>query len=362
MSASIRKIGIITFHRSYNYGSALQAYALKEYLIKLGYIVKLIDYIDTDDFEQYRLFRARTYRKSPKSFVSDLVFFPAHLKRKMNFNKFANKYLNLTDKQYNNLSHLAELNNQFDAFICGSDQIWNLDCTNGINPAFFLRFVKDEKRKIAYAPSLAHTKFRKDYSQELIPYLKRLDCISVRERESVSYIEHLVGDEVKQVVDPTLLLESKDYEKLTKNVGCKRKYVFMYMLENNDEMVKFCLEFAQRNNLKIYYLTTRCFPRIRGKNLYGVTPNEFLSYIKKASYIITNSFHATVFSIVFKKKFLTFGTKNSSSRIQNLLHILDIEERMDHNCIDNDIDYDAVYSELQKFKKYSIQYLCDSLK
>ena len=362
MESSIKTIGIITFHRSYNYGSALQAYALKEYLKKIGFYASVIDYTDLNDFEQYRLFRFHSYHKSPASFFSDIAFLGAHMKRKRNFELFAQKYMNLTPKRYYNCQSLIELNDQFDAFICGSDQIWNLDCTNGINPAFFLAFAGNQKRRIAYAPSLAHTSFKKDYSHELVPYLERIDFLSVREHESISYLEQIARREVKQVVDPTLLLEYEDYEVLIKSNVNKQKYLFVYMLEDNPKMIQYCLDFAKQNKLDICYLTPRCYFNIAGKNLYGISPNDFLSYLKNASYVITNSFHATVFSIIFKKKFVTFSTASSASRMENLLHILGIEDRLHCDSILKDIDFEDVDSKLKKYRCCSKQYLEDALR
>ena len=153
------RIGIITFHCSHNYGSILQSYALQKYLINKNYDVKIIDYTLRWDYEYYQLFRRELYRYSKKAVLSDLFYFKKNLKRKYNFEKFSKRHLITTNKKYYDFQPMEDLNSDFDIFICGSDQIWNFDCTRQIIPAYFLDFADNTKIKIAYAPSMAHSSF-----------------------------------------------------------------------------------------------------------------------------------------------------------------------------------------------------------
>lgn len=361
----MKKIGIITFHCSYNYGSMLQAYALQTYVKSLGYDVKIIDFVMEQDFEQYKLFRTNLYKKQLKSLLADIVFFFPHFKRKRNFESFAKERFILTEKRYFSWKDLKELNSTLDIFICGSDQIWNIDCTHGIEPAYFLKFAADNKTKIAYAPSLAHTSFECGNKQELKELLNRFNAISVREESTIPYLQGVLDERIQAVLDPTLLLSRQAYTSLiNKKKKFFEKYIFVYFLETNEELVKYCEKLKDSTGLKLYYVSYKvnCGMNV-GKNLFGMSPENFLLYIDSAEYVLTNSFHATVFSIIFKKKFCTFPTKRSSSRMVDLLKKLGLEQRIYSKNFDfnAEIDYDNVLNKLNDLKKQSISFLNEAL-
>lgn len=356
----MNKIGIITFHRSYNYGSALQAYALQKYINthNLGR-AEVIDYILKSNFEQYKLFHFSCYLKNPRWLISDLVYLKRNSRRKRNFEKFVEQYIPLTIKQYFSSEDMKELNKQYDIFICGSDQIWNVECTNGVEPAYFLEFASNEKRKMAYAPSIAHLNFSEDVLSKMSAAIEGFKAISIREESNVEMLSQLTNQKVEIVLDPTLLLDSKDYEELFSRVH-KERYVFVYMLEYNKELVMYAVELAKRANLKIYYISKKNEQEYHDAlNLYGISPAEFLEYLHDAEYVVTNSFHATVFSALFEKKFCTFKTLKSYSRMVDLLTKLGIEDRLydakfDISC---EINYKVVNKKLQTLKQSSMSYL-----
>ncbi len=359
-----KKVGIITFHRSYNYGSALQAYALQTYIEALGFNVKIIDFVLNKDFEQYKLFRTSLYKRQIQSVGADVLFFPYHLKRKINFETFAKKRMHLTKNKYFSSNELTPLNSEFDIFVCGSDQIWNIDCTHGVEPAYFLAFADDRKTKIAYAPSLAHIKFETDYKDNLKKLLERFDAISVREESTVPYLQSIVQKKIETALDPTLLLNSNEYLKMVNAKACESKYIFAYMLEVNAELIQYCERLKKKTGYQLYYLTSKVNSGFgEGKNLFGISPEEFLRYIYQAQYVVTNSFHATVFSILFNKKFCTFPTSKSSSRMVDLLEKLNMLDRIDNISfnIDNPINYKAVESRLEKLRYKSSIFLKNAL-
>lgn len=358
------KIGTITFHCSYNYGSALQTYALKTFLEKnMTYSVSVINFVYEIDFCQYRLFRIRKYLKHPWYFLLDIYFFKENKRRKQSFEMFAERYFNLTDKRYYNSNDMKELNQKFDVFICGSDQIWNLDCTQGVEPAYFLKFADKNKLKIAYAPSLAHVKFAKNYDEDLKEAIKDIDYISVREKSTLPLIQSLTEKKIEVVLDPTLLLDAEDYNSIVGKQSINEKYIFVYMLEYNASLVNYCNDFAKKHNIKVVYIANKKFSGLKGENAFGVGPDMFLEYIKNAEYVVTNSFHATVFSIIFNKKFITFTTKKSSSRMVDLLNNLGIPERIYKTGFDisKEIDYKKVKINLNKMRKGSLEYLNKAL-
>ena len=328
------KIGTITFHCAYNFGSALQTYALKKYLTDRGHDVHVIDY-RSEDFRNYWIFR----KYGIKSLAVDLLFLPGNLRRRNSFQTFWHRHFNLTSHTYEGAGaerQLAHDLKDFDAFICGSDQIWNLDCTRGPVPPFFLSFAPNDTKKIAYAPSMSHAKFvEKNFTAEdkkrISGWLNRFDSVSVREISVAGQFQELTDKSIVETLDPTLLLDLKDYRHIQAPELPKRlkegKYIFAYTLWPNKDMVKYIDELASERNLTIvYYSRNPIHYKAHSINVWGIGPADFLTLIDKAACIVSNSFHATVFSILYGKPFLTFGTEKSSSRMKTLLTRLGLPE------------------------------------
>lgn len=189
--------------------------------------------------------------------------------------------------------------------------------------------------------------------------LDGFSAISIREESNVDMLSRFTNQEVEVVLDPTLLLESKDYEALLERVD-KEKYIFVYMLEYNKELISYADTLARKENLKIYYISKKNEKRYHNAtNIYGISPISFLEYLHDAEYVVTNSFHATVFSILFEKKFCTFKTLKSYSRMVDLLTKLEIEDRLfdDDFDISDEINYESVNKKLIVLKQSSVSYL-----
>lgn len=360
------KIGIITLHCSYNFGSALQAFALQQYIEDHFGETYIINFVHRKDFEQYKLFRAGLYLKQPRCLASDIVFFKKNYIRKRSFESFLQKYVRMTKKQYFSCGELEELNAVFDVFICGSDQIWNPVCFGAVEPAFFLQFVHTDKRKIAYAPSISHLSLKKQDLAQMATYINQLDAVSVREKSTISLIEAMVGKPVKSVLDPTLLLHKSQYLKIM-SPCLHTGFIFVYMLEYSSELIEYAKkQSAFLGKRVVYHTFNSLWRRTKFKNavnVYGIGPDEFLGYIYKADYIITNSFHGTIFSLVFEKKFCTFKTKYSFSRVTDLLNDVGLSERIYHDGIKwpDKIDYEAVNMKLDKMRQESELFLQEAL-
>lgn len=354
--------GIITFHCSYNFGSALQAYALQTAIDSLGLHAKIIDY-RSRDFNKYRILRV----KRPTRLLHDLLWWKRHRNRKTAFESFWSSYFNLTRERYSyrNEGKLRELQEEFDFFICGSDQIWNLDCTKGVVKPFFLSFAGD-KRRIAYAPSLAHTSFNHRYfDKDLVAgLLKSFDYLSVRELETVPLFQPLVDKKIKVVLDPTLLLESDSYRNMLSATAQVEPYIFVYLLRDCPELIKSAEAMSGRLGMKVYYIAERNLPIPNAINLFGVGPEEFVSLLAHSELVLTNSFHSTVFSILFKKPFRVFATDSSASRMKDLLVDLGLSER----CVDiadssdiDEVNWNTVEDKLSVLRYDSWAYLREAL-
>lgn len=326
------KIGIVTFHRALNFGSSLQAYALCDVLKKMGHEPVIIDYIFKKDMKQYRLFRTHIYRERPQALLGDIVYFFRNLERKRAFNNFRIKYLPLTNKTYiSGISKLDELNRIFDAFICGSDQIWNINCTGEVVGGFFLDFVDDKKLKVAYAPSMP-TSIEKCYYEDVRKLIEKISYVSVREEQTISYLKNSlkVRKNIAQTVDPTMLLDENEYIHKFNLQKKDEDYIFVYILGDTsikDDIIDFTIKLKSMTCLKIKYVFIRRIKQFVGeKYCFGIGPLEFLDLIYNARYIVTDSFHATVFALQFKRQLCVFPREGAESRMISLLEKLDMME------------------------------------
>lgn len=356
------RVGIITFHASYNFGSALQAYAMQTVVESLGHTAAIIDYRGRD-WDQYKLVSVRHPRKTLRVFAN----FRGYYERRISFERFSATHLKLTRDRYSyaNEDLLDSLQEDFDCFLCGSDQIWNLDCTHGVVEPFFLSFAGD-KRRVAYAPSLAHTEFRQEFfdGEKVADLLRAFDYLSVREKETVPLFQSLVDKPIDVVLDPTLLLGVGAYEKLLTEPLIKGDYIFVYLLRNCPELVKSAVAMANRTGKRIIYVAESDLPIPGGKNMFGIGPSEFLSLIANADVVLANSFHAVVFSTLFRKPFRAFATDRSGARMRDLLDDLGMGKRcvetLDSSPI-TDVDWEDVAARLDALRVHSFDYLRKAL-
>lgn len=352
------QVGLITFHASYNFGSALQAFAMQAVIKSLGHEPAVVDYVCRDQ-KQYVLLSPCHPRRAPRI----LKNLRAYYGRKDAFERFAEVNFKLTKTRYSykNEMALAELQDEFDCFVCGSDQIWNLDCTQGVVEPFFLSFAGD-KRRVAYAPSLAHTEFKSENfdKEKVARLLADFDDLSVREEETLPLFQPLVDKPIDVVLDPTLLLDAADYESIISEPLVKEGYIFMYLLRECPELIASTAAMARETGKKVVYISEKNLSIPNSVNLFGIGPSEFLSLIANADAVMANSFHAVVFSVLFHKPFRVFATDNSGARMRDLLGNLGIGER----CIAGEdsseiaeVDWDDVERRLEALRAHSMDYL-----
>ena len=331
-SKNKKAIGTITFHSSYNHGSVLQAYALQEYITK-----KYGDYFRYDIIN-LRTKRQKDYYNKPfgfydiKSIVKKIIYrkFKKQLAdARYNYEQFINKYLNIT-KEYADKKELESAGLKYDYYISGSDQIWNYPILD-FDWSYFLEFCKNGK-KISYAASMGPNKIDKEEitADRIKADLKEYSNISVREKSSLEMIENLTKrSDIEVNIDPTLLLDKTDWDRIAKNRLIKDEYILLYDLKNNKKAYYIAEYLSKKYSLPIVvvkneYLIDKGFENIIRR--YDAGPLEFLSYVKYAKIVVSSSFHGNVFSIIFKKPFLAVGGKNDN-RIRDLLKMAGLESR-----------------------------------
>lgn len=324
------KICTITCHDVYNVGASLQAYALQAYLKSLGHDVKIIDYKPDYLSKHYQL-NIVGNPKYNKPFLKQaylLAKLPGRLHmlpRKKAFDSFTAKYFDLT-KRYTSNEELKKEPPEADAYLAGSDQIWNPLFPNGKDPAFYLDFVQQGVRA-SYAASFAVDEFPQELREVTAQYLDRFDHIAVREKSGLSVLKTLGITNAVAVLDPVFLLDRTQWEAMAERPErCETPYLLVYDFDNSPAVRKLAERIAAERGLHIYSVfklpyAERCFP------LCG--PETFLGLMQHAAFVLSNSFHATAFSVIFEKEFAVVErTEKINTRMRDFTAMLGLSDHM----------------------------------
>ncbi len=320
------KVDIITRHAVANYGSLLQSYATQKTFEKLGLDAEFINYTRYDERANNL---AKTHVKGKKwdkniftRTLYTLIQTWNYSHEYKAFEKYRKGFINETDTLYGSIEELIKNPPEADLYCTGSDQIWGKIGTSNYDSAYFLDFVKD-KKCISYAASFGKEKIDSNLEENLPTLLEKYSYILVREDSAKNIVKRAGIDNVEQVLDPTFLLSKEEWENLAEKKPKYTNYVLVYQLHNNKKFNKYAKEFAKAHNKKLLRLTPSIYHKARGgKLIYLPTQYEFLSYFKNADYILTDSFHATVFSIMFNKKFKNISPGETSTRITSILKLM----------------------------------------
>lgn len=362
----MKKIGTITTHSALNYGAVLQAYALNQYLCMQGSDCEVIDYQPDYVASSYRLIN------KPKSVQGlilagyQILHYKQREERRRKFETFRKNYLRLSPFQVKDRKELIDTVNTYDLAICGSDQIWSPELHH-FDEAYFLSYPEIETPKISYAASFGQDSLDEKHLQEIQRRIKGFAGFGCREYTAQTIIENLTGEKPELVLDPVFLLDRKQWRSIETKYDHEGKYVLAYFLSNPAASMYAAQNYAKENNLEL--LSIGFSPRdykYQANNIYDAGPQDFLSLIDEADTVITNSFHATAFSILFHKNFFTRlseGKESRNNRMLTLLRELGLEDRTftDSTASSTDfsqtIDYDAVDLKLARMLEKSVEYL-----
>lgn len=344
------KIGIITLMGN-NYGGMLQAYALKNVIKSLGFEVINFNYLlhSKSDF---------------KSAIKNLVY----IARDKKFKKFKIENFKLS-RPIKSSDIINEKEFNIDAYIVGSDQVWNQQIPMKERRVFYLDFVKKAK-KIAYAASIGRDEVNEEEKEQIGKYLDDFDYISIREKTGVNLYQPLTQNKIENVLDPTLLLNSDDWDEIASKNSINKEYIFSYTLGAGKDVIESIDKISEMLNTDLVEIYYKKQFKNEIKNVNNAGPNEFVGLVKNSKYVVTNSFHGMVFSILYRKNFWVFKRGNMNSRIYDLLELLDLTNRIiDIEKIDSidsinyaeSIDYDKVYNILNVEKEKSIHFLHNAL-
>lgn len=350
------KIGILTFHCAANYGAVLQAYCLQEVLKQLGHEVYIIDYCPEYLIKPYKIFKynSRDYKSwysRFKGFVRACWIMPIRWRRNRAFIQFIKKHISLytlnLDKEKNN----------FDAFVLGSDQIWNPIITQGFDPIYLGDFAAAKGKKIiSYAASAGSVaNLAKGDVDYFLSRLQHFYAIFVRENSLNDYINNTLSLNSKVIYDPVLLAGTEVLNKLfqvDREESKEKKFLLLFQLNRNNDIASYAHSIAQSKGLEMVEVVSMsesvCNRRLRS----SLSIEQLLQYFMNASYILTSSFHGTVLALLFNKQFNTISVdSNIDERALSLLNSFHLRERMlklGDKCLENEIDYKGVNENLRQ--------------
>lgn len=359
-----RKTAIITFNQAINFGAVLQMYALQNVLkTQVGVKADIINYKSKS--------LSKTYEKkkfseliSPRM-MYHILFNNGYIRFNFKgFESFLSNNLEMTS-EVSTKKDLSSLNDLYDYFITGSDQVFNPYCS-GFDGNYFLSFVSDKNMKFSYAASVGLENIPVELENYYKDYLNSFCRISIREITGANEIKRVCGIECSTNIDPTLLLDKSGWEKLMADLpsNADTPYLLLYALSEDKNMLKFAKKIAKRKKLKVIYINDRLFRPKGMLSLRNVSPEQWLRLFANANSIVTNSFHGIAFSINFEKEFYPFYlNKNTrvNSRIRDLLDLLNLQSLVinDNNdtLMNENIDYSEAREILKNEKNKSISYL-----
>jgi hypothetical protein len=363
------KIGILTFHSALNVGAVLQAFALQTYLHSMGHETEFINYKPIYTKLNWRSFVAKGIGKTYHKWQNI-----AHWYYYNKNNRF-NSLLEIGNRKYHYLDELQKKPPQYDIYIAGSDQIWNFGFSKNLDPVYLLDFGSPQIKRIAFAASMGQCNQPKELEVDFKNYLLKFDFISAREMKGVSYLQELLHPQkrVKQISDPTFLLNRNQYLEIQKNINLKHEFITSYILPHyvfRSELQKAVKLVKTTFGYDLINLRNpdTCI-RIKGAKEKVVTPEQWLYYMGNSKFNICCSFHAVVFSLIFHVPFIVISPY-VNNRIESLLkpiHLLyrcvyEFDQEFIQNVIQNNIDWSTVDQYFMEERKKSIDFLNNSIR
>lgn len=384
----MKKVGIITIVNVNNYGAELQAFATFRKLQLMGYNAEIINYLYYKDWRYIDSKMSRSFNSM--SIKGKIIYFAKYRvasfvlnkilplickdvkQRIANFNSF-HQHNTRFSKLYKSMKDLYTDTPIYDVYMVGSDQVWNPNASSSIEP-YFLTFAPHSALTVSYASSFGVSKIANNSIANRIKLgLSSIKTISVRESSGVNLVKELTGRTAQLVCDPTLLLNKSEWTMFMKPVSnMPQRYVLIYQLSESDAIVKLATRIGKQEQIPVYRICKRAFKVKKDKgvvNILNAGPSEFLSLITNASFIITNSFHGTAFSINFDVPFYTVvsAKKKNNNRMESLLDYVGLGKRIVKDDVDITnlpivgYDVNATQLKLKSFRLESEKFLEDAL-
>lgn len=369
-----KPIGIVTFHESDNYGTCLQAFALQQSIQKLGYKVEILNYKRKNLDNRSTLSLIARVKALMTAFPGlSIISYPAEKKRaqqkKYIFKDFRDEQFKYSSGKYESLEELKSANSGYNAFVCGSDMVWSAERAGDLD-VYFLRFA-DETKRIAYAPSFGGViePASEDYYRKSLLEMSFLSC---REPRGCNLIKELTGRNAEYVLDPTMLVDKEQWSSFfTSNKNVDKPYILCYCFGGVPNSFNISLhKLAKDLNCEVRYIPANSqeYKKEMKYSNYGYGPKEFVQLYQQASFVITNSYHGLLFSLIFEKPFIVLHREEGEhwakheDRMASMLSTLDLTDRYIYaqdRIFDGQltVNYDVVGPILEKWKIESLNYL-----
>jgi len=363
----MKKIGVVSYNiycNFTNYGSALQSWALTQAIEKLGYHAKLVDYcpdilFDKDPLNPF----ANMWDKDEESRRLCELTLPAIRENYKKFDCFYNNRFDKTQKKYtsSNFDEIIE-DEKIDGFVCGSDTIFCILEFHGFDDGYFANYdCMKNGYSVSYAASFGDAVFDEDTYPILRDRLQNFKALGLRENTLIDYVNDVVSVPVKQVIDPTLLMTTDDYNKIADDRLVDEKYILLYTRRYDPKMEAYAEKLAKSKGCKVVEISLRANNAEKGHIMYyqaGV--EEFLSLVKYSEAVVTNSFHGLIFGIQFSRPIHIFTREQADKKINDVLRICGISGRVldgDADVLTDVIDYEKVHRNLSEKRQDSLAFL-----
>ncbi len=380
----MKKVGIITILKVNNYGAELQAFALQRKLNIMGYNAEIIDYLFYKHPQYKRESISSPFYKLPlkkrvKEYLEPIVNkiksfknYTAYKSRVAAFDKFHSDNTKFSRECYTSYSKLYDNVPEYDVYCVGSDQVWNPSCYTSLNP-YFLTFASSKSNLMSYASSFGVSHIPLDALPHYKKGLSRLKHIAVREKTGIKLIDEICSKLATLVVDPTLLLTRNEWLEVASNAKIPTKpYLLLYVLKDSPFITEYAKKVAKDLGLSVVRLCKEAYVQDSENlgivNIIDGGPADYLGLFNNASFVLTNSFHGTVFSTIFEKNFLTIlpKGKDNNSRQIDLLTMLNLNDRLMYegdqsDAVSFNIDYKEVNELVETLRNKSIDYLKSSI-
>lgn len=330
------KVGVLTFHNTNNYGASLQAFALCFALRSLGADVEVINYQNEKMLNDKHRVNCHGFPDTVRVALIRALFQGDLKKRKLRFDAFKNS-LPLSGPEVSTAEELEALSHKYDKIICGSDQVWNYLIT-GDDFNYYLNFCNQNEKKVSYAASFGLRSIEDGKSDIVGRLLSGFSSLSVREKTGVDIVNTLSGKQAREVLDPTLLLNVEQWRSVVNNIPCSEEYILVYSF-GSETLTQFAVRLAEKTGLPIRYIDGSFKKKWNQecKSIVGLGPIEWVEWFLGARYIVTNSFHGTVFSINFGKDFYLERLYKNPQVNSRLIDIID-KFKLSNQWIDGDSD------------------------
>ncbi len=362
-----KDIAILTFHDAVNYGAVLQTYALQKVLSQLGGNPEVIDYHCQRQAEAGTGSWYKRIIQCALRLARRWCMRSAEIERKRKFQAFVEQYLSVTEDAYDSIDKLCDLADYYDAYIVGSDQVWNPRITRG-DSAYYLSFVQKDEKKYSYAASIGISHMGNEELENMLQYVGRFRAISVREKEAEELLKNKLDRDVQVHLDPTLLLNREQWLEIAEDEE-DEDYILVYALQASQSLYQFASFLSEKKGLPLKVIALGMRRDLKAEYLKSVGPQEFLGLFANARYVVTNSFHGLAFSINMQVDFfveMLSGAGKPNSRFVSMLSAFDLDDRVikEGKCdgIDKHINYEYVNQQLAEKRENAIDYLRNIVK